>query len=112
MVILTCPDLKSVCELVAQDRLTETVYESEAGPITALDILYGHRLLLQQGNLFMAHKCGFTEKSLSGTFEAAGFMNNATMCRGFPYFDLWAVAAKTKRSNEELREIVENHFPK
>ena len=112
VVILTCPDLKSVCELVAQDRLTETVYESEAGPITALDILYGHRGLLQQGNLFMAHKCGFTEKFLSGTFEAAGFMNNATMSRGFPYFDLWAVAAKTKRSNEELREIVENHFPK
>ena len=66
VVILTCPDLKSVCELVAQDRLTETAYESEAGPIAALDILYGHRLLLQQGNLFMAHKCGFTEKSLSG----------------------------------------------
>ena len=43
IVVLTCPDLKSVCELVAADRLTEQAYLSPMGPITPLDILYGHR---------------------------------------------------------------------
>ena len=38
-------------------------------------------------------------------------MNNATMSRGAPYFDLWAAASKTQLSDEELREIVEKHFP-
>jgi len=111
VVILTCPDLKSVCELVIEDKLVETVYESEVGPITPLDIIFGHRGSIQQGNLYMAHKCGFTEKVLSATFDAAGFMNNATVCRGAPHFDIWSVATKNKRSNEELKKIVEEHFP-
>jgi hypothetical protein len=111
VVVVTCPDLKSVCELVGQDMLTETVYESPAGPIAPIDMLYGYRPDLQQGKLFMAHRCGFTEKVLSGTFQAAGFMSNATMSRGAPYFDLWGVITKSKRSDEELKEIAEENFP-
>jgi len=42
-VIITCPDLQSVCALVAQDKLTEHAYTSPAGPIAPLDILYSHR---------------------------------------------------------------------
>jgi len=33
------------------------------------------------------------------------------MSRGAPYFDLWGVITKTKRSTEELRELAEKHFP-
>jgi len=110
-VVVTCPDLKSVCELVVQDKLTESVCVSLAGPITPLDMLYGYRPSLQQGNSFMAHKCGFTEKVLLNTFQDAGFMSHASMSRGAPYFDLWGVITKTKRSTEELRELAEKHFP-
>lgn len=38
-VVLTCPDLQSVCEAVAKDRLLEPLYQSPAGPITPLDVL-------------------------------------------------------------------------
>ena len=41
--IITCPDLQSVAELIAKDKLAEEAYHSPAGPITPLDILYGHR---------------------------------------------------------------------
>ena len=41
-VLLTCPDLQSVCALVANDQLTDTAYQSGMGPITPLDMLYGH----------------------------------------------------------------------
>jgi predicted SAM-dependent methyltransferase len=32
-VVLTCPDLQSVCEAVARDRLLEPLYTSASGPI-------------------------------------------------------------------------------
>ena len=72
-IVITCPDLKSVCSLVAQDKLTEVAYTSPAGPISPIDILFGHRSALSQGNLYMAHRCGFTQKVLRNTLLAAGF---------------------------------------
>ena len=43
MVVLVCPDLQSVCEAVVDDKLLQPLYESPAGPISPIDILYGHR---------------------------------------------------------------------
>lgn len=67
--VVTCPDLQSVCALVAQGKLTEAAYQSPAGPIAAIDILYGHRPAMARGNLFMAHRCGFTQQVLDGTLH-------------------------------------------
>ena len=111
MVVLTCPDIQSVCELVAQDKLTDTAYVSPAGPIAPIDILYGHRASMRNGNLYMAHKCGFTEKVLIATFRTAGFKRVASKRRSSPYFDLWAIAAKTEIDNNQLRACAEEHFP-
>jgi len=89
--LITCPDLRSVCALVVADQLTEPAYASPAGPITPLDIIYGHRASLQKGNHYMAHRCGFTEKVLVGTLQAAGFNQTASLTRPAA-FDLWALA--------------------
>jgi len=110
--VITCPDLRSVCALIAEDKLTEPAYTSPAGPIAPLDILYGFRLPMARGNLYMAHRCGFTQKVLDGTLRAAGFQMVATMPRGFhPFFDLWALASKSPRSEEEMRSLAQAHFP-
>ena len=77
--VITCPDLQAVCTLVAEDKLTEPAYTSPAGPITPLDILYGHRPPMARGNLYMAHRCGFTEKVLLGTLQTSGFKRVASM---------------------------------
>ncbi len=69
--VVTCPDLQEVCRLVAEDKLLEPAYTSPAGPITPLDILYGHRPPMAAGNLYMAHRCGFTEKVLTGTLRSS-----------------------------------------
>jgi predicted SAM-dependent methyltransferase len=100
--VITCPDLQSVCALVAEDKLTEPAYTSPAGPIAPLDILYGHRPSMANGNLFMAHRCGFTKKVLVQTLRAAGFAGVAAMAR-VKSFDLWAVASKSLRSREEMQ---------
>ena len=71
--VITCPDLKSVCALVADDKLTDAAYTSPSGPITPIDIIYGYRPSMSKGNLFMAHRCGFTQKVLDGTLRSCGF---------------------------------------
>lgn len=108
--VITCPDLQSVCKLVAADKLTEPAYTAPAGPIAPLDILYGHRPALARGNLYMAHRCGFTRKVLAATLQAAGFAMIAAKARP-THFDLWAVASKSARSEEEMRALAAAHFP-
>ena len=109
--VITCPDIQSVCALVAQDKLLDPAYISPAGPIAPIDILFGHRASMAQGNLFMAHRTGFTEKILSATLEEAGFMTVATMKR--PHcFDLWALGTKSAISEAQIQELAKAHFPK
>lgn len=109
-VVITCPDLKSVCALVAEDKLTEPAYTSPAGPIAPLDILYGHRPPMARGNLYMSHRCGFTQKVLAGTLQAAGFGSVITMARP-RVFDLWALATKSPCDELTLRSLAGQHFP-
>ena len=108
--VITCPGLQAVCALVAEDKLTEPAYTSPAGPITPLDILYGHRPPMSRGNLYMAHRCGFTKKVLTATLQASGFKSVASMSRGHPYFDLWALATKAKLNEGELLPLAKAHF--
>jgi len=110
-VVITCPDLQSVCALIAQDKLTEPAYTAPAGPITPLDILYGHRPAMARGNLYMAHRCGFTQKVLTGTLQASGFPGVAARRREHPYFDLYACATKGLATQATLQELASTHFP-
>ena len=108
--VITCPDLKSVCALIAEDKLTEAAYTSPAGPIAPIDILYGLRSSMAQGNLYMAHRCGFTQKVLTATLQASGFKSVATASRGYPYFDLWAVASKEELSDDQIKNLAIEHI--
>jgi hypothetical protein len=111
--VITCPDLQSVCQLVANDQLTDTAYVSPAGPISPLDILYGFRPSLSRGDLYMAHRRGFKRKVLHGTLRSAGFKSVVTLARPRqPYFDLCAVATPITRSTEEMKALAAEHFPR
>ena len=109
-VVITCPDLQSVCALVAQDRLNDPAYQSPAGPIAPLDILYGHRPAMAQGNLYMAHRCGFTRKVLVQTLQQAEFAGVAARARPGA-FELWALATKAPMEEQALRVLAAAHFP-
>lgn len=108
-VVLTCPDLESVCELVLKRGLVETLYVSPAGPVAPIDILYGHRATIAAGKTYMAHRCGFTEKALVASFANAGF-STATMRRP-KVLDLWLVGTPIGPSERQLRELAARHFP-
>ena len=67
---------------------------------------------MSRGNLYMAHRCGFTRRLLEGTLQSSGFRSVVTLARSFaPFFDLWAVASKSERSEEHLLELAQLHFP-
>ena len=109
-VLLTCPDLQSVCARVANDQLTDAAYQSGMGPITPLDILYGHRASMKAGNLYMAHRCGFTKKVLASTLSVAGF--DAGVKARPANYDLWAVGLKHLAGNSDrLKQLCKMYFP-
>ncbi len=107
--IITCPDLQSVAALIAEDKLLDPAYVSPAGPITPLDILFGHRASMERGNLYMAHHVGFTQKVLAGTLRSAGFGAVATIRRPNK-FDLWAFAMKQAVSEGDLRATAQRYL--
>ncbi len=110
IVVMTCPDLQSVCAAVAEGRLLEPLYTSPAGPISAIDILYGHRGYLAAGNEYMAHKCGFTLPVLQGCFIEAGFANTAGGRRP-DAFDLWLVVFKQTLGEAQMLKIAAQFLP-
>jgi len=91
--LLTMPDIQEVARHVAQGNLDQTLYVSPAGPICAIDILFGHRGFIARGNLFMAHKTGFTAKSLGQKLIEVGFAE-VKVSVDQPAFALWALATK------------------
>jgi SAM-dependent methyltransferase len=88
------PDLQEVMR-VAIERgldLEDVLYQSPAGPITVLDVLYGYGVEIERsGQDFFAHKTGFTTKSLLRALQSAGF---AIVYSGAGNFEIGALAFK------------------
>ena len=109
-VVITCPDLISVCQAVVSDKLMEPIYTSPAGPISPIDVLYGHRGFIERGKSYMAHKTGFTYSSLLKSFQEAGF--NSFFGGSRPkQFELWLIAYKQNKSEEDLKKAAEEFLP-
>ena len=108
--VVTCPDLQTVCQRVVEDKLGDAAYTSQAGPITPLDILYGHGAALAAGHHYMAHKCGFTLKTLTQALHTAGFATSAGK-RRLRGLDLWVVASKGPMEEAALRELAGKVLP-
>ena len=70
------PDILQVMQATLDKGLDvdDVLYESPAGPIMVLDVIYGYHVEIERtGQDFFAHKTGFTEKSLWKALQLAGF---------------------------------------
>lgn len=67
------PDVQSLADRIASGDLDGELYRSPAGPISASDVLWGHRDSLAAGCTYMAHRTGFTATTLERRLSAAGF---------------------------------------
>jgi SAM-dependent methyltransferase len=110
LALITCPDLKAVAALIAQDRLDDVAHHSPAGPISPLDIVYGHRPSLAAGNLYMAHRFGFTETTLRKALLDSDFATVAAISRPAA-LDLWALGFKTPRTQAQAMEAARRFLP-
>lgn len=66
--IIRVPDLGAIAERIPE-RLLEPVYQSSAGPVSPIDMLYGARWLVEHQGEGMAHKTGFTEQSMRAILQ-------------------------------------------
>jgi len=107
--VLMCADVQAACALVAEDKLLEPAYESPAGPVAPIDILYGFRPALAAGHKHLACKCGFTTRALMGTLAQAGF-GSVWSARNPEAFSILTIASKEERSEDFMREIAARHF--
>ena len=92
--IVNCPDIAAAGRLLATHDVEAVVYESSAGPIRVLDILYGHAPSISAGRLHMAHRTGFTASRLGRLAAAAGCAETRVI-EG-EGFDLWAAMLMPK----------------
>jgi predicted SAM-dependent methyltransferase len=110
-VVARCPDIQTICELIAQDKYLEVLYESPLGPIYPIDVLYGHRGQIEAGNEYMAKKIGFTYSALDASFLAAGFKSRYGGRLPKVGSELGIVAFKQEKSEEEIKKIADPVFP-
>jgi SAM-dependent methyltransferase len=96
------PDMGEVFRRVVEGGLDidDTLYQSAAGPIMALDVIYGFQLQIERsGQEFFAHKTGFTQKSLLMALQRAGFTQ---VYSSVGNLEVQAVAFKGQPSPETL----------
>jgi SAM-dependent methyltransferase len=104
--IFMCPDLESVAEHLTKYGLDHIAYSSAAGPITALDMLYGHQASLARGRFSMAHKTGFTAERLGNLLLDAGFPT--VNVRRDENFEICALALAEDANQESIQSELGN----
>ena len=97
--LVTSPDLEAIASALLQFGPDYIAYVSSMGPITPLDMLYGHAASIERGMTYMAHRSGFTCASLGASFLEAGF---SLALAKRDKFDLWALALMEDADRQEI----------
>jgi len=71
--LIMSPDLEAVAQFIVKHGVAAVAYNSPAGPIRPLDMLYGHSRAIEEGHVHMAHHTGFTAERLGNLLLMAGF---------------------------------------
>ncbi len=98
--LITCPDLETVMTLFLERGSDHVVYRSAVGPITPLDMMFGHSSSIASGNVHMAHHSGLTSERLGDLLLQAGFAEAVTKRQGY---DLWALALMDNADREAIQ---------
>jgi SAM-dependent methyltransferase len=101
------PDLQTVAQHVAANRMHEPLYQSASGPITPHDMLFGFGAAIAVGRTSMAHRCGFTPGMLEQYFHERVFAE-VVLRRRIPQFELAALAWASPTGGETERSALLN----
>lgn len=101
------PDLQSVAQYIAADRMHEPLYWSPAGPITPHDIVFGYGPAVAHGRRSMVHRCGFTPGILQQCFQQLSF-GEVLLRRRSAQFELAALARRIPARDAAERAALVN----
>ncbi len=105
--IINSPDVEIVAQIILEHGLDHVVYQSPAGPISAADMLYGHGRSIKAGNVFMAHKTGFTCARLGNMLIDCGFPT--VLGKRGDRYDLWAVALMENADQQAIQSALKRN---
>lgn len=100
---IVVPDMMALFEAVIAGThdIEDTWYQSSSGPIAFLDVCYGWRKQIEQGNDYYCHKTGFSETSLTKAIRQAGF---TTIYIARDGYNLEAIAFLASPTRTQKRE--------
>ncbi len=97
--LITLPDIQQVARYIIERGIDEIIYHSPVGPVTTFDILFGHQASIVDGNHYMAHKSGFSARSLGRIMLEAGF--SEVRVKSVNDGNLWALGFIHKQNTRE-----------
>jgi SAM-dependent methyltransferase len=106
-VCVIVPDLQTIAQYVAADRLHENLYDSPAGPVTPHDIVFGFGAAIASGRTSMAHRCGFTPGMLQRCFNELPY-GEVLLRRRSAEYELAAVARAIPARDDAERAALMN----
>lgn len=81
--MLSVPNAQIAAVYLANNLPFQTLYESKLGPITPMDLLYGLRSGIAQGERHFLHCSGFTYEQLGLLMRDQGFTNIVIQRKGY-----------------------------
>lgn len=91
LLVVVVPDFGLACEYVSKGHGLKPIYNSPAGPITPLDMIFGYRPFTVN-NPYQQHKTGFTKRWLGNLLVDMGFVGVETITTDG--FDIWGYGRK------------------
>lgn len=117
-ILVVCPDIISTCEAIVEKGPLEPLYyikNKKTGEtskdlwVSGIDILYGWRRAINAENNFMAHKFGYSEKSLRLLFSQNKFKSIASITRK-SHYDINLLAFKEIVERDTATSILRDHI--
>lgn len=106
--LIMSPDLEAVAHFIVEQGIAAVAYNSPAGPIRPLDMLYGHSRAIEEGHVHMAHRTGFTAERLGNLLLMAGF---PTVSVATENFEVCALALMPEADDAAIKKaLLENGF--
>jgi predicted SAM-dependent methyltransferase len=99
--LIMSPDLEAVAHHIVKHGIAAVAYESPAGPVRPLDMLYGHTRAIEGGHYHMAHRTGFTADRLGNLLLSAGFSTVSTRTENF---EVCALALMPKANAPRIQQ--------
>jgi predicted SAM-dependent methyltransferase len=99
--LIMSPDLEAVAHHIIRYGIAAVAYDSPAGPIRPLDMLYGHTRAIEKGQVHMAHRTGFTAERLGNLLLSAGFSTVSTRTENF---EICALALMVEAQGEAIQK--------